>query len=417
MTHRDRAGEDPLDADLLGNLDALGRDLDDLEVLAAAALNDEPPATGSLTRFTGAPTSLSYLELTAYNQQRRAELEWGEPELADLLDATALGHLDRWRSAQRVPWSRGDLLVVGVAGLFGALANLFDTQVDSTVLAGLKRLKSTEILRNWEKDAARLPIDYTGPKFGGPAHRGLSPGHDIGRFFGALNQIRTGTFSGTYWEDGIRFTESRSSPRPGGRPYDPVTDPYEAIALLMKHFAADFVTDMSLPLPGWTYFRDVPNKELRRFAQRAYAGTTPGAGDGLNLRSGLLTPGLGMIATEVLIRTHVHLDAYRATGDPRLAPAAQAKRNEMLLASHAAVGAVSVSKTAAAAVTSEAAVAVRHLNMPVLMRLGRLALQVRSDAQDREAAGAPTWTELLLAEGATWTLPEALTIAELISRT
>lgn len=412
MTPRDRHGQEPLDADLLGNLDALGRDLDDLEALAAAALNDEPPAAGSLTRFTDAPTGLSYPELTAYNQQRRAELEWGEPELADLLDATALHQLDQWRSAQRTPWSRGDLIVVGAAGLFGALANLFDTQVDSTVLAGLKRLKNTETLRNWEKDAARLPIDYTGPKFGGPAHRGLSPGHDIGRFFSALNQIRTGTFSGTYWVDDVRIKESVTSSR-SGLPFASAAEPYTAIALLMKHFAADFVTPMSLPLPGWTHFRDVPNRELRTFAQRAYAGSN--TGDGLNLRSGLLTPGLGMIATEVLVRTHVHLDAYRATGDPRLANAARAKRNEMLLASHAAAGAVSVSKTVAAAVTSEAAVAVRHLNLPVLMRLGRLALQLRSDAQDREAAGAPSWTELLVAEGATWTLPEALTIAELLS--
>lgn len=412
MTPQDDHGQTPVDAELLGNLDALGRDLDDLETLAGAALNDEPTAPGSLTRFTEAPTGLSYTELTAYNLRRRANQDWGEPELADLLDATALEQLDQWRSAQRVPWSRGDLVVVGVAGLLGSLANLFDTQLDSTVLAGLKQLKNTEILRNWERDSARLPIDYTGPKFGGPAHRGLSPGHDIGRFFTALNQIRTGTFSGTYWEDGARLTESLTSSR-SGMPFAGSPDPYTAIALLMKHFAADVVTPMSLPLPGWTHFRDVPNRDLRTFAQRAYAGSN--TGDGLNLRSGLLTPGLGMIATEVLVRTHVHLDAYCATGDPRLAPAAHAKRNEMLLASHAAAGAVSVSKTAAAAVTSEAAVAIRHLNMPVLVRLGRLALQVRSDAQDREATGEPSWTELLLAEGATWSLPEALTIAELLS--
>src|SRR3712207_3759409 len=66
------------------------------------------------------------------------------------------------------------------------------------------------------------------------------------------------------------------------------------------------------------------------------AGTN--SGDGLNLRSGMLTPGLGMVATEVIIRTHTHLAAYRASGDPRLGKAAAAKRNEMLLAAHAAAG-------------------------------------------------------------------------------
>ncbi len=45
-----------------------------------------------------------------------------------------------------------------------------------------------------------MPIDCMGTKFGDLAHRGLSAGHDIGRFFTALNQVRNGVFEGTYWE-------------------------------------------------------------------------------------------------------------------------------------------------------------------------------------------------------------------------
>ncbi|MGC1206906.1 MAG: hypothetical protein WA880_03010, partial [Ornithinimicrobium sp.] len=86
----------------------------------------------------------------------------------------------------------------------------------------------------------------------------------------------------------------------------------------------------------------------------------------------------------------------------------------MLLCAHAAAGAVSVSKTTAAAIGGESAVAARHLNVPVLMRIGMLALQVRSDAASREAAGAPSWGQLLSDEAATWTLPEAIAIAELL---
>jgi hypothetical protein len=51
----------------------------------------------------------------------------------------------------------------------------------------------------------------------------------------------------------------------------------------------------------------------------------------------------------------------------------------------------------------------------VLMRVGVLALKVRSDAALRATAGAPSWAELLEDEAATWTLPEAVTIAELLA--
>jgi len=332
--------------------------------------------------------------------------------MADILDPIALSQLDEWRQAQRLQWERSDLVVVGVAGLVGALANLFDSQVDAAVLDGLSWLKKSDLLRQWEKDAARLPIDYTGPNFGGPAHRVRSAGHDIGRFFTALNQVRTGTFEGTWWEDGRQMVEHVTTTR-SGLPFAQAAEPHLALALLLKHWAADFVTPMNLPLPGWSLLYEMPNRDLRKFAHDAYAGTN--SGDGLNLRSGVFTPGLGMVATEVVVRTHTHLAAYRESGSPRLGKAATARRNEMLLAAHAAAGAVSLSKTAAAAVAGETVVAARHLNVPVLMRVGVLALKVRSDAAFRATAGAPSWTELLEDEAATWTLPEAVTIAELLA--
>ncbi|MFI6042601.1 hypothetical protein ACIA8C_13255 [Nocardia sp. NPDC051321] len=168
---------------------------------------------------------------------------------------------------------------------------------------------------------------------------------------------------------------------------------------------------MNLPLPGWTLLYEMSNPDLRKFANDAYAGTN--SGDGLNLRSGMLTPGLGMLATEVVIRTHTHLGAYRSTGTSRLATPAAAKHAEMLLAAHAAAGAISLSKTTAAAIAGETVVAARHLNVPVLIRVGMLALKVRCDAAVRAEAGAPSWETLLADEAATWTLPEAITIADL----
>ncbi|MEV6221240.1 hypothetical protein AB0M13_06270 [Nocardia fluminea] len=402
----------PIDDDYIGNLDALTRDLDDIESIAASALSDEPIDHTATQRIVSTSTGLTYSELTEHHRQRREVEGWGEADIADILDPIALRQLDGWRAAQRVPWERGDLVVVGVSGLIGALGNLYDNQVDAAVLSGLSLLKKTDLLRRWERQTARLPIDYTGPKFGGPAHRVRSAGHDIGRFFAALNQIRTGTFEGTWWQDGQRMVESVATTR-SGLPFAQAPERHLAVALLLKHWAADFVTPMNLPLPGWTLLSEMPNPDLRKFANDAYAGTN--SGDGLNLRSGMLTPGLGMLATEVVIRTHTHLGAYRSTGTPRLATPAAAKHTEMLLAAHAAAGAISVSKTTAAAIAGETVVAARHLNIPVLVRIGMLALKVRSDAAARAEAGAPSWEKLLDEEAATWTLPEALTIAELLT--
>jgi hypothetical protein len=402
----------PVDDTYVENLDALTRDLDDIEALAAAAIDGAPLDRAASDRIAQAPTGLTYAGLTDHNAGRRQAEAWGEAQLADILDPTALRQLDDWRSTQRLRWERSDLVVVGVAGFLGALANLYDTQLDAKVLEGLSWLKGTDLITRWEQDAKNMPIDYMGSKFGGPGHRGLSAGHDVGRFFNALNQVRTGTFEGTYWEYGERLVRE-STTTPFGTPYAQVEWPF-ALAQLLKHWVADFVTPMSLPLPGWTLLRDLPDRELRTFGQEAYAGDYRGSG--LNLRSGLLTPGLGMVATEVIIRTHTHVEAYRATGRARLTAAISAKRTEMLLAAHAAAGAVSLSKTAAAAIAGESVVAVRHLNVPVLMRVGMLALNVRADAATREAGGAPAWTHVLEEEAATWTLPEAVAIAGLLER-
>lgn len=413
-TEGDRGEErhSPIDADYVGNLDALSRDLDDIEAIAANALSNEPIDRAAAEHVAAAPTGLTYDELSTHNRKRRESEEWGEVDLADILDPVARKQLDEWRDARRRPWERSDVLIVGVAGFLGALANLYDTQIDAAVLSGLSWLKTSDLLRAWEKDAARLSIDYTGPGFGGPAHRVRSAGHDVGRFFTALDQVRKGTFEGTWWKDGRRMVKRVTATR-SGAPFARAPEPHLALALLLKHWAADFVTPMSLPLPGWSLLYEMPDRDLRTFAHEAYAGTN--TGDGLNLRSEVLTPGLGLVATEVVIRTHLHLSAYRTTGSPRLTQTAKSKRSEMLLAAHAAAGAVSLSKTAATAVAGETVVAARHLNVPVLLRIGMLALQVRSDVAARATAEAPSWEQLLDDEAATWTLPEAATIAELLA--
>ena len=70
-------------------------------------------------------------------------------------------------------------------------------------------------------------------------------------------------------------------------------------------------TPMSLPVPGFSLLYESNSQAINKFARHAYAGIPPG--EGLNLRSALVAPGMTAIATEAVIRTHVHLSALSRT--------------------------------------------------------------------------------------------------------
>ena len=57
--------------DYVGNLDALTRDVTDIEALAAAALAEDPIDRTTAARLVSAPTGLGYEELTDLNAERR----------------------------------------------------------------------------------------------------------------------------------------------------------------------------------------------------------------------------------------------------------------------------------------------------------------------------------------------------------
>ncbi len=398
--------------ELASTLDGISRDLDDIEAVAAAALAGDDVDPGQRARVTDAGESMTYEQIVEHYAARRTQEGWGEPDLLALLPPEQRELLDSWRVADRLPWQPGDFGAVAVAGLLGVLGAVFDTSVDHQVLEGLKSLKDTDVMARWEAEAARLPVDYTGPFFGGPAHRVKSAGHDVGRLFTALDQVRTGTFRGVRWQDGVQVVQEVTTTR-SGLPFKSAADPVEALVLLLKHWAADVVTPMSLPLPGWSLLYEMPDRELSNFARVAYAGNN--RGDGLNLRTGVLTPALGILATEMVIRTHVHVTAYRDTDSSNLSAARRAKRAEMLLAAHGLAGAASLSKFVAAAIVQDPTT-MRHLNIPLLMRTGQLAVAVHRDVRARRDAVAPTWEALWADEIAVCDLEEALRLADLLDR-
>ncbi|MCA9797136.1 MAG: hypothetical protein KC910_35240, partial [Candidatus Eremiobacteraeota bacterium] len=284
----------PGEDDLVRNLDTQSRRLADVESAIEALLNDEG------TQFEApinSPSATAYEELTRANDLLRQQRTWSEVDFDAALTPPIRARLESWESRQRLRWGRSDFVVVGLAGLTGSLACIFDDQIDALARSAMGWLKSTDLVRGWELDARGMPIDYTGPKFGGPGHRMRSAGHDMGRPFAALQQIRTGVFEGVYWEDGARHVFNTA---PGA--YEPVSALGPALVLWLKHLLADVVTPMSLPLPGFTHLYELPVRELRVAAHQMYDGKEWGTG--YNVRNALVTPTLMVMLVDVVVRVH-----------------------------------------------------------------------------------------------------------------
>lgn len=388
-----------MDESIERNLDSQHRQLAAVEARLEALLAGEMPDEPLPIPSTSGPQS--YAQLTEYNDRLRVINGWNDIDLDAALTTDERARLELWRSRQRIEWDSRDLIAVGFAGVVGIAATWFDSSVDGQVRRVLAGLKESELVRGWERDGKRLPIDYMGPGFGGRAHRVRSAGHDLARPLEALWQIKNGTFRGTRWADHVRQPVEVAQAN-----FQEVGTYGEALTLWMKHLGADFVTPMGLPMPGSSYLCDLDNRQLRTFAHTVYEGSS--IGNGLNVRSGVLTPSLSVLSTEVIIRTHVHGRIFTQTGSAALDPAQQALRTELLLATHSLVGAASLGKTVSRALLLEKSpTAIRHLNIPVLLRMGTLAVGAMGDMKSRTSLAARSWDELLADSAQPWQLDAA----------
>jgi hypothetical protein len=389
-----------MDDSLARNLDTQHRRLAEIEQHLDALLSGDTAA--DLPAEVGAPET--YVQLTTTNDAIRADRGWETIDLDAALTPEALANFDQWRQRRRTPWQLDDILAVAVAGAIGIAATWYDTTIDDAVRAKLKLFKNTDLIKRWEDSAKRMSIDYMGPGFGGKLHHVRSAGHDIGRPFEALRQIRRGEFHGFYWEDAIRHEVHKD--RYLGASYRPVEDLSEALVLWGKHLVADFVGDTNLPLPGWTKLYELDNRYLRQFAHQTY-------GAGVNLRSFALST-LPVMTTEIVIRTHVHGRAMVTRGSAMLQSGESALRAELLLAGHSLVGAAALGKAITRSMNAPAlpaaarhAKAFRHINWPVLMMIATRSLDVARDARARHSTAA-SWDDLLADLAAPWQLDEAV---------
>ncbi|MFJ6096614.1 hypothetical protein [Williamsia muralis] len=397
------------DKSILRNLDAQSRMLADIESTLDALEEPDPPASDDLPTVPALPRMQSYADLTSTNDSIRGSQGWDSVDLLAALTPEQRQRHEQRSETQRRPWSTEDYVAVGFAAAVGAAATWYDTQVDGAVKKAMSALKTTDLFKDWERRAKRLPIDYTGANYGGPTHRVRSAGHDLARPLNALRQIMDGNFSGVRYEQGHRIDDVINLER-FSRPHNLA----EALGLWAMHLAADVVTPMSLPMPGWTLLTELPSRDIRKFANTAYAGTKDNPG--LNTRTGTLTPSLAALSTELIIRTHVHARSYYVTGSPALSKSDSALQNEMLLAAHSVTNAVSLGKaTAVAMLSKNGALAIRHLNLPVLLKIAEVGARVAGDYGERRAAQPDTWESLFEASVQPWQFETAAAVEQRVA--
>lgn len=342
-------------------------------------------------------------QLTAANRAWLDSAGMADVTVDDLLTAEQLDELERFDPKGRERWTAGDFVTVGGCGVIGLLATVFDDQIDAAVKTGLAGLGQTGLFQDLERQGKQLPIDYTGQKFGGAGHRVRSGGHDIGRPWEALRQIREGTFHGVYWDHGQAF-DFFSTTTPDRKPYLPHDLP-EASVLWLMHLGADLVTTTSLPLPWWSKLYECDNRHLRKLAHDLY---NPKGQAGLNVRSMMMSKALPVISTELIVGVKVHLDARSADGSLlRLTQNQQLRRDEMLLAGHAATGLAALGKAGVVAFSGAGPLALRHVNAPALARTGFLGWKVMREHRRRVAEyHVPSWDEILVGKTLPWELDE-----------
>ena len=312
-------------------------------------------------------------------------------DLEDLLDPQDLDLLRL--ESQRLGWTTSDLAAVGVCGLVGSVTALLAGAIDDVILQQFGLLEETELISRWKRETKNLPIDYSGAYVGGPAHRVTSAGHDIGRPVEAIRQIIEGNYQGTGWSVFGKVTRTAEG-TPFGTPYDAVPDVRIALALWVKHLITDVITPTSLPLPGWTaLYERASTEQLADFFKDMY---WPGGGDaGWNLRTMGITKSVPLVAVEVGIRTKLGWDAWTERGSLQATGHERAKRDEMLLAAHGVVTAVTSGQAVIECLTTSSPLGLRSLNPQSTLRAAQLGMKVV--AARRAAPKSPlTWEELAM---------------------
>jgi hypothetical protein len=299
--------------------------------------------------ITNTTTSMTYEEITKENIEYLAANNLEDTEFDSLFSDEYLDELEAQLSSPiiREKWDKYDYIAVLSAGIAGTVADFFTKGLDEAL---------SEWLSGFKIDSPKVSIDYQGPGFGGPYHRGMSSGHDILRIFSALWQIKNGTFSGlkqaTSGFEWVEATENQF-----GNTFENYGG-FESLLIWIRHLLSDFVTPNSLPFPGMSFLMEMQDHEVRKFAIQLYQ-------NGYNLRY-IMVQAFAPALVEIIIRSYVMGREYQETRQIKFPSAKKLKTTELLLCSHAMVTAVNAGKVIIKC-NAEGPLALRDLNIPSII--------------------------------------------------
>jgi hypothetical protein len=140
---------------------------------------------------------------------------------------------------------------------------------------------------------------------GGRWHRMVGPTHDVFRLFRTIELVKNGQFESAVKGHKIL----RESYRNGLPPYLKVDSTSEALVLVLMHWAADFFSHESLPIPGWTKLAEIDDREFVMWLFKTYR-------EGSDLRvlvSQFLSNMSGMTLVAILLRVYRYIDLFWIT--------------------------------------------------------------------------------------------------------
>lgn len=307
----------------------------DQEVLETAKLNQTFEVTPAAS--TASPRGWAQL---LENAEELLEAEGIAPPhcvgslLSQEENAAITAHLQR-PTYERLIWDKWDLLVAFGAGLAGAATDVLLATPGKFVEQSMAERKSW--LGSWlesvhQKAPSGAVIDYQGPHFGGPHHRGLTTGHDLLRPLEGIRQFMDGVFRGSYYQEGVRHVVE-TAVNQYGKPYAPMGWEAAAIAWVV-HNVCDFFSSKSLPIPGTSWISELPSRKLRVFVQRDLYQ------NGIHLRH-LTLQTLAPLVVEVGVRAYIALRYRKATASEE---AIRQKRTELLTLGHTLTVAINTGK-------------------------------------------------------------------------
>lgn len=247
-------------------------------------------------------------------------------------------------------WTKADFITVFIAAIIGSVID-FILGNRNNDLTGQKSKFSDWLNDKFHEGhhATNAPIDYQGEGFGGGYHRELSRGHDLLRFVDGIKMFKEGKFEGVTFVDGVAKKVIKTTNQ-YGTPYAQLST-IEALLNYSQHMFADLFSKVSLPLPGYSFFRECDSREIRKFASDLYH-------NGFNCKN-VMIQSASTISIELIIRIFFSIQSvkkYKANIEVAedysnfealktfVSPPSKEKLNEMLLVAHSIVTAINVGK-------------------------------------------------------------------------